>query len=151
MRKFGYAILVLMILIGGFFVSQALWFGGEAVNSAHGVVHQTLDPNHVIFQYDHFHDTCHSVLALNEQIKTAEQTLKDDQADTSPDPLGQRSGIISRDRSNIQALKNSRDSAAQEYNSQSHQINNSIFKSHNLPASIDPPDYVTSCEYVPGN
>lgn len=106
------------------------------------------------FNYDKFHNDCHSVIALTSQIATAEATLADLKANPpASDPFGQYPVQLSQARTDLQGMKNQRDSIAQAYNSASHEpLTHSFMKSHDLPTEIGPPSGVAyeslTCEGI---
>lgn len=117
------------------------------VGAPFGVARKVTNPDRVIFAYEHFHDTCGAVVALDQQYKTALKTAEafDKRTKDEDDPLGRNADESSRLHQDAAGIALARQEKAQQYNADSRKYTQAVFKQRSLPYRIE--DGVTpSCD-----
>jgi hypothetical protein len=114
----------------------------KAVDTATGVVDQTLDADNAIANYEQFKDLYNGAKAQAQNIKNAEKSIEDLKA-----LYGDPSTWTKDVREEYAFLKQNMDgylmqyqSIVKEYNANSSKVNRSLFKDKDLPAEL-PLDY----------
>lgn len=92
------------------------------------------------FSYEYFHNTCHTVLAENQNIGELQHQIDGLKKDTSSDPFGQRGGQVLTLNTDLTGLEQQRDQTAQDYNAKTHEFTLNFMKSKDLPYEIGPPN-----------
>ena len=124
--------LVLIFVLG--VVSRLVLFplrtAHKVIDSAEGVVDRTVDPDNVIYNYEWFKRTHQDVLAFDDQIKMAQESLDRFVAEAGPRKNWKMWDAIERDRlaSVVFGLKNQRRSVVAEYNAKAKMVNRTIFR-----------------------
>lgn len=127
-----YIFIGVAIFVGAWF----LWAYAVGERAATGVVERTLNPDNIIYNYEHFKNLHRQILAYDNQIATA----KDNVQEAEKQPMSERDfrdkEEIARLRTILQGLRNQRDNAVGEYNADARKANRNIFMGSDVPAQL---------------
>lgn len=132
----------IIVVIG---ICLGVYFAVFATANTRGRValhNQLRNPNQIQFNYEYFHDTCHSIIAQTQQIATLQSQYDEAKKQKGSDPFGQNASRLDQTLTQITGVTNLRDSTAQDYDSKSNEFTRDYMKSRDLPTEIGPPNGV---------
>lgn len=133
----GIVVVILAVLLR--FVFFPLFVAEKVIESAEGVVEKTLDSDNVLYNYEWFKQTCQDVQAIDVKIQNTQSTVNQFREDAGPradwgftdkDEFGRLNAVVL-------GLKNQRQDMVAKYNARSKMANRSIFKSGELPETLE--------------
>jgi hypothetical protein len=102
-----------------------------------GVVDRTLSADAIIANYEWFKQAYQDVLAIDNQASNAEAALSRFKAD-NPKPWDYPTSTeYARLNAIVLGLLNQRQNLVAQYNARSRMVNRSLFKTHDLPESLE--------------
>ncbi|GHE33096.1 hypothetical protein GCM10017673_40030 [Streptosporangium violaceochromogenes] len=112
----------------------------QPLRTASGVRERVGNPDNVLYQYEHFHDLCAGVRAVDSKITAKQDEITAyDKRHPDGDDSDRFQAAPKRDRldTELTGLKQHRADLAETYNADSAKANRSLFKDRNLPERID--------------
>lgn len=106
------------------------------------VIKKVTEPDRIIQNYEWFEATYNDALAIDRQIKTAQQSVVDFEASAGDRANWKRADTIEHSRLNsvLQGLRYQRDNIVSDYNARSNQLTRNLFKGSELPYQLDVTD-----------
>lgn len=146
--KFGFKFWAIIIAIGLFFsiggcVAKLVLFpahvANKAIDTAKGVVDQTLNANNALFNYENFKDLYNgakaqamNIVDVEKQIDELKVTYGEDAKEWPKDVRGDYAFL----KQNIEGFKMQYQSLVKQYNSDSTKLNRNLFKDKGLPSEL---------------
>lgn len=133
--------IVLLLTIAGIVVKVVFFpahVADTAIDTAYGVVDQTLNANNALVNYEAFKDLYNGAKQQAANIKSAEQQIENLKA-TYGDPKTWTKDIREEHaflQQNLEGYKMQYQSIVKQYNSDSSKLNRNLFKDKNLPAEL---------------
>lgn len=128
----------LSLLVGA--IIWAVDFAMIPAQTAKGVIQKTLNPDNVIQNYEWFKQQAHDYNAINQKIADADSSMKRfsrDYQDRSKWTFEDKNEY-SRLSTVYDGLKYQRADIAAKYNARSQMMNRDLFKTNDLPATLNP-------------
>lgn len=135
-RWFFVALAVLLVIAGVFYGIR--WFT-QPLRTAEGVRERVGNADNVLYQYEHFHDLCGGVRAIDSKISAKEREIADyDKRHPNGDNGDQFQAAPKRDRlgTELTGLTQQRADQVEQYNADSAKTNRSLFKDRSLPGRL---------------
>lgn len=103
------------------------------------VIKRVTEPDRIIQNYEWFEATYNDALAIDRQIKTAQQTVVDFETSAGSRSDWKRPDTNEHSRLNsvLQGLQYQRDNIVSVYNARSNQLTRNLFKGSELPYQLD--------------
>lgn len=106
------------------------------------VIKRVTEPDKIIQNYEWFEATYNDALAIDRQIKTAQQSVIDFETSAGDRANWKRADTIEHSRLNsiLQGLRYQRDNIVSDYNARSNQLTRNLFKDSELPYQLNVED-----------
>ncbi|MEV4116168.1 hypothetical protein [Nonomuraea sp. NPDC049695] len=130
------AIAVVLIAL----LAWALAWVTQPLRTSSGIRERIGNPDHALFQYEHFHDLCAGVIALDQKIALKRDEIADyDQRYPQGDQNDRYQAAPKRDRlqTEMTGLQQQRADQVSKYNADSVKFNRALFKDRNLPERLN--------------
>lgn len=138
----GVLLVAAVLVVGGKLLFFPAHVADKVIDTATGIVDETLNAGNAIYNYEYFKQQYQSFVAINEKITQAEQAVVNYQKNlpSNRDKWSKADrDELSRLQTVADSLKYQRADIVADYNAKSQMANRAIFKDNNLPDTLKIP------------